>query len=134
METEVIGHFSQNVINIPCAECGEAFAPSVTKTKICTLCIKKKNDITEGIPKNLMLAWCRYCRRWCGPPWVLVERESKELLALCLKRISGLKKLKLIDAKFIWTETHSRRTTGPNCAEGHNPGSYTATDLRCGVL
>lgn len=110
METEVIGHFSQNIINIPCAECGEAFAPSITKTKICTLCIKKKNDITEGIPKNLMLAWCKYCRRWCGPPWVLCERESKELLALCLKRINGLKKLKLIDAKFIWTEPHSRRT------------------------
>ena len=110
METEVIENFSQNIINIPCAECGEAFAPSVTKTKICTLCIKKKNDITEGIPKNLMLAWCRYCRRFCGPPWVLCDRESKELLALCLKRISGLKKLKLIDAKFIWTESHSRRT------------------------
>ena len=110
METETLTHAQHNIINIPCAECGESFAPSVTKTKICTLCIKKKNDITEGIPKNLMLAWCRYCRRWCGPPWVLCERESKELLALCLKRIAGLKKLKLMDAKFIWTEPHSRRT------------------------
>ena len=110
METEVLTPLPQTLINIPCAECGESFAPSITKTKICTLCIKKKNDITEGIPKNLMLAWCRYCRRWCGPPWVLCDRESKELLGLCLKRISGLKKLKLVDAKFVWTEPHSRRT------------------------
>lgn len=99
-----------HAVYLPCAECGESFAPSITKTKICTLCIKKKNDITEGIPKSLNLAWCKYCRRWCGPPWTLCERESKELLAICLKHINGLKKLRLIDAKFLWTEPHSRRT------------------------
>lgn len=38
-----------------------------------------------------------------------MERESKELLAFCLKKIKGLNTVKLIDAQFIWTEPHSRR-------------------------
>jgi len=36
-------------------------------------------------------------------------RESKEMLSLCLKKIKGLNKVKLVDATFIWTEPHSRR-------------------------
>lgn len=99
-----------NIIHIPCAECGESFAPSVTKTKICLQCISKKNNITQNLPKNLMLPWCKYCARFFGTNWVLCARESKELLGICLKKIAGLKRLKLIDAKFIWTEEHSRRT------------------------
>ena len=40
------------------------------------------------------------------------ERESKELLALCLKKVKGLGQRKgvvLIDAQFLWTEEHSKR-------------------------
>lgn len=49
------------------------------------------------------------CRRYLRPPWTLVERESRDLLSLCLKNIKGLNKVKLIDSAFIWTEPHSRR-------------------------
>jgi nonsense-mediated mRNA decay protein 3 len=28
---------------------------------------------------------------------------------MCLKKIKGLKQVKLVDAKWIWTEEHSRR-------------------------
>jgi nonsense-mediated mRNA decay protein 3 len=35
--------------------------------------------------------------------------ESKELLGLCLKRIRGLNKVRLVDARWIWTEPHSNR-------------------------
>ena len=35
--------------------------------------------------------------------------ESAELLAICLKTMKGLKRVKLLDAAFIWTEPHSRR-------------------------
>jgi nonsense-mediated mRNA decay protein 3 len=35
--------------------------------------------------------------------------ESRELLALCLKKLRGLHKVRIIDASFIWTEPHSRR-------------------------
>lgn len=45
------------------------------------------------------------------PPtsWVVAALESKELLALCLRRLKGLNKVRIIDASFIWTEPHSRR-------------------------
>lgn len=92
-----------------CAECGLNFAPHITKTKICPTCVAKKNSISDGIPKALILSWCKYCRRYNGPPWTVCELESKELLALCLKKVRGLKGVKLVDAIFIWTEEHSRR-------------------------
>lgn len=43
------------------------------------------------------------------PPWSDVKLESKELLTACLRKISGLNKVKLIDAAWIWTEPHSMR-------------------------
>ncbi len=42
------------------------------------------------------------------PPWVYAERESRDLLSICLTKIKGLNKVKLIDSAFIWTEPHSR--------------------------
>lgn len=92
-----------------CAECALHFAPHITKTKICPTCVAKKNSISDGIPKVLIMSWCKYCHRYNGPPWTLCARESKELLAICLKKIRGLKGVKLVDAIFIWTEEHSRR-------------------------
>ena len=62
-----------------------------------------------GITKEVILNFCKHCKRWNGPPWVYCERESKELLSLCLKKIKGLNKVKIIDAAFLWTEPHSRR-------------------------
>jgi nonsense-mediated mRNA decay protein 3 len=35
--------------------------------------------------------------------------ESQELLALCLKKLKGLNRVRLTDAHFIWTEPHSKR-------------------------
>ncbi|CAG8701122.1 6106_t:CDS:2, partial [Racocetra fulgida] len=68
-------------------------------------------DITDGIPKHATLQFCRNCERYLQPPniWIRAELESRELLSLCLKKLKGLNKVKLIDAGFIWTEPHSRR-------------------------
>lgn len=41
--------------------------------------------------------------------WVTAPPESRELLALCLKKLRGLQKVRIVDASFIWTEPHSRR-------------------------
>lgn len=43
--------------------------------------------------------------------WIALEPESAEMLALMVKKIHGLdgKRLRLVDAKFVWTEPHSRR-------------------------
>ena len=45
------------------------------------------------------------------PPtqWISAMPESKELLALCLRKLRGLSKVRIIDASFLWTEPHSRR-------------------------
>jgi hypothetical protein len=40
---------------------------------------------------------------------VVCALESRELMALCLKRLKNLQKVKLIDANFVWTEPHSKR-------------------------
>lgn len=51
------------------------------------------------------------CERWLQPPahWITASPESRELLALCLRKLRGLSKVRIIDASFIWTEPHSRR-------------------------
>jgi len=75
---------------------------------MCVSCLRAQVDITEGIPKALVIHQCRGCARFLRPPWVACDLESKELLAICLKKINGLSKVKLVDAGFIWTEPHSR--------------------------
>lgn len=54
---------------------------------------------------------CRDCDRWLQPPnhWLVAAPESRELLALCLRKLRGLAKVRIIDATFVWTEPHSRR-------------------------
>lgn len=39
-------------------------------------------DITEGIPKEAVLSFCRGCERFASPPnaWVTAQPESRELL------------------------------------------------------
>ena len=92
---------------IRCCICGIMTQSNAANT--CINCLKSQIDITEGIPKSLVLHHCRDCNRYMRPPWTLCELESAELLALCLKNIKGLKRVKLLDASFIWTEPHSRR-------------------------
>ena len=78
---------------------------------MCLRCIRADVDITEGIPKQATIHFCKGCDRYLSPPniWVVAELESRELLALCLKKLKGLQKVRLVDAGFIWTEPHSRR-------------------------
>ncbi|RKP23511.1 NMD3 family-domain-containing protein [Syncephalis pseudoplumigaleata] len=78
---------------------------------MCVDCIRNEVDITEGIPKQVTIQFCRDCERYLQPPthWIKAELESRELLTLCLKKLRGLNKVRLIDASFIWTEPHSKR-------------------------
>lgn len=87
---------------------------------MCTTCIASEVDVTEGITTSCELVQCRGCLRFqsrgktqqfssISGAWLDCDWESKELMALCLKSIVGLSKVKLIDAGFIWTEQHSKR-------------------------
>jgi nonsense-mediated mRNA decay protein 3 len=94
---------------ILCCDCGVLIP--VNPTALCVNCIRSKVDISEGIPKQVVVYYCRGCLRYLNPPnsWVTADLESRELLQLLLKKLKGLDKIKLIDAGFMWTEPHSKR-------------------------
>ena len=94
---------------ILCCQCGIPIAPNSANT--CINCLRSTVDITDEISKQIMINFCRNCERYLQPPaqWILCALESRELLSLCLRRIKGLSKVRLIDAGFIWTEPHSKR-------------------------
>ncbi|KAJ2800098.1 ribosome-binding protein [Coemansia guatemalensis] len=94
---------------ILCCECGSAIPPN--PANMCVNCVRSLVDVTEGIPKQATIHWCKNCERYLQPPatWMVCDLESRELLALCLKKLKGLAKVRLIDAGFLWTEPHSRR-------------------------
>jgi len=94
---------------IPCCECGTPIEPN--PANMCVPCLRARVDISEGIPKQGVLYFCKLCERYLQPPdtYVPAALESRELLAICLKKLKGLNKVRLVDAAFIWTEPHSRR-------------------------
>jgi len=92
---------------ILCCMCSVLISPN--PANMCVQCLRSKVNITDGIQTNITIHECRGCHRFLGTKWVEMELESRELLSLCLKKISGLQKVKLIDASWIWTEPHSKR-------------------------
>jgi len=96
---------------ILCCNCGAPIDGTASAGALCYDCIKLTVDVSEGIPREGVLHTCRDCDRWLNPPsqWVTATPESRELLALCLRKLRGLNKVRIIDAHFLWTEPHSRR-------------------------
>lgn len=45
-------------------------------------CLRNTIDITEGIPKEAVINFCRGCERFLSPPqtWVAAQPESRELM------------------------------------------------------
>ncbi|KAJ7982824.1 NMD3 family-domain-containing protein [Mycena polygramma] len=97
------------VHQILCADCGTPITPN--SANLCVSCLRNSVDITEGIPKQASVSFCRNCERFLSPPqtWTLARPESPELLSICLKKLKGLNKVRLTEAHFIWTEPHSKR-------------------------
>lgn len=103
-----VGPTSQTAY-VLCADCGTPIEPN--GANLCVNCLRNSVDITDGIPKQTTVSWCRGCDRYLSPPtmWTQCDLESRELLAICLRKLKGLAKVRLIDAGFIWTEPHSKR-------------------------
>jgi len=98
----------EEISTIPCCMCETFIVPN--DANMCAKCLNDQVDISEGICKELTIFRCRSCEMWFrNPQWVRANLESPELLTLCLKKLRGLSKVKLIDAGFIWTEPHSKR-------------------------
>lgn len=96
---------------ILCCNCGAPIDGTSAAGALCQDCIKLTIDISQGIQREATLHTCKDCERWLQPPsaWVTAAPESRELLAICLKRLRGLNRVRIIDANFLWTEPHSRR-------------------------
>lgn len=96
---------------ILCCQCGAPIDGTAAVDSLCYDCVKLNIDISQGIQREATLHMCKDCDRWMSPPsqWVNAAPESRELLALCLRKLRGLSKARIIDASFIWTEPHSRR-------------------------
>ena len=94
-----------------CYNCGAPIDGTQAAGALCSDCLKLTVDITSSIERDGVILMCRDCDRWLSPPtsWVVAGWESRELLALCLRKLRGLNKSRIIDASFIWTEPHSRR-------------------------
>lgn len=104
------------MVNVLCCLCGVPIAPNPANT--CPSCLASKADVTRGISTEATLHQCRGCQRWHvdAGKWMACDLESRELMTLCLKNVSGLNKnassedkVRLIDASWIWTEPHSMR-------------------------
>ncbi|KAL1437149.1 hypothetical protein MTO96_049135 [Rhipicephalus appendiculatus] len=109
MEQAIEAAGSGGECRILCCQCGLPIEPN--PSNMCVNCLRNLVDITEEIPKQGTIYFCRGCERYLQPPahWVYATLESRELLGLCLKKIRGLSSVRLVDASFVWTEPHSRR-------------------------
>lgn len=96
---------------ILCCNCGAPIDGTSATGALCYDCVKLTIDISQGVQREAVIHTCKDCDRWLLPPttWIVALPESRELLALCLKKLKGLNKVRIVDASFVWTEPHSRR-------------------------
>jgi nonsense-mediated mRNA decay protein 3 len=92
---------------ILCCMCGIEITQN--PANMCVACLREHTDITEGIQRSVTIYSCRSCGRFLAPPWQNLQLESKELLAMCMRKLSGVSGVKVVDAVWIWTEPHSLR-------------------------
>ena len=75
----------------------------------CEACFRKSLNIKTCIPTEFEIQYCKECQRFLRPPYVKIERESTDMMKLCLSRIKSYdKSVKIIDSNFIYTEPHSK--------------------------
>ena len=75
----------------------------------CEACFRKSLSIKTSIPTEFEIIYCKECHRFLRPPYVKIDRESSDMMKLCLSRIKSYdKKVKIIDSNFIYTEPHSK--------------------------
>jgi len=109
-ELSTVDQSNSGLSKLLCCECGLPI-PANSPTFVCASCIASTADVTSHISTEAQLHQCRGCQRWHkeDAKWLGCELESRELMALCLHKVSGLKNVKLVDASWVWTEPHSMR-------------------------
>ncbi|EZG65867.1 NMD3 family protein [Gregarina niphandrodes] len=107
-EQAVLSKQQDERATILCCSCGVPV--QANETRLCLTCLEQRGGVAEEISETNTVNYCKSCQRYESKnQWLMCEWESKELLALCLKRIRKPKDVRLVEASFIWTESHSRR-------------------------
>ena len=92
---------------IVCCLCGMVIDANPRGT--CEACFRKSLNIKTCIPTEFEIQYCKECQRFLRPPYVKIERESTDMMKLCLSRIKSYdKKVKIIDSSFVFSEPHSK--------------------------
>ncbi|KAL8271196.1 hypothetical protein Esti_004857 [Eimeria stiedai] len=93
-----------------CCICG-AVTPPNPRNK-CLSCLQEELDVSSQVCRTFVVDHCKQCGRFrdAQGKWLPCLMESRELLALCLKKIRGLKSLsKIVDCRWVFTEAHSNK-------------------------
>lgn len=101
--------FKSTSVFIPCCICGVPIKPN--PNNMCADCLAQNSDIGASLNTSYSLNYCKTCGRYqCSPTtWAKYQLESHDLLQMCIKKISVAKGMRIVDAKFVWTEPHSKR-------------------------
>ncbi|KAK9681527.1 hypothetical protein RND81_10G008500 [Saponaria officinalis] len=109
--SQVSGFFTMNqtVGRILCCQCGTPIPPN--KANMCNHCLRVECNVASTLPSRVNITYCPDCGRYLQPPttWLKAERDSKELLSFCLKRLKLQSEFRLVHANFLPTEPHSKR-------------------------
>lgn len=101
--------FTETQVQIPCCICGVPIQPN--PSNMCLACLRENAQIANDVPQSCSVIYCKSCGRYqTGPThWKHAELESPQLMEICMKKVTGLKDKRVVDAKFLYTEPHSRR-------------------------
>lgn len=97
-------------MSICCCICGLQIIPN--DVNMCMDCLRTELGMHGVDERQMELVQCGKCARWHvrQDKWMHFEMESTQLLAMLLRKISGiLTSCTILDASWIWTEPHSRR-------------------------
>lgn len=99
---------------VACCLCGVAIEPN--DSMMCLPCLRlevarKTSGTLDAVEREVVR--CPKCFQWkrdnVSSNYFSAEWESVELLTHLAKRVRRLKHLDVVDAKFVWTEPHSKR-------------------------
>ena len=96
---------------IRCCECGQYTQADVAIQGHCLSCAMKQNFIQKINLEATTLEACDRCGKVRNEKnaWVMVEMESRDLLAILLKKIKKNKIYKLVDARLV-AHPHTTKT------------------------
>ena len=99
---------------VVCCLCGVAIQPN--DAMMCLPCLRLEvAQETQGSLDSIEreIVQCPKCLEWkrdnVSQNYFAAEWESVQLLTHLTKRLRRLKNLQVVDAKFVWTEPHSKR-------------------------